>query len=143
MHWSTMLEEAAEKFNGGPRSFPAASDAEFARGYARRLERSRAKNRIGLGLVEPGDGAAAKEKAAYTTITQQDASTVAWIIKQPTSNKMDFYTSTKTPYLTTGTLLEKVRVLGNPSSLRHAAQFLQAWRQRGLAFWTAGELAGS
>ncbi|KAK7178860.1 hypothetical protein PSPO01_15081, partial [Paraphaeosphaeria sporulosa] len=109
--------------------------------HSRRLERSRAKNRIGLGLVEPGDGAAAKEKAAYTTITQQDASTVAWIIKQPTSNKMDFYTSTKTPYLTTGTLLEKVRVLGNPSSLRHAAQFLQAWRQRGLAFWTAGELA--
>src|SRR6478609_9588681 len=34
MHWSTVLEEAAEKFDGGPRSFPAASDAEFARGYA-------------------------------------------------------------------------------------------------------------
>jgi hypothetical protein len=31
MHWSTALYKAAEAFNGGPRSFPLASEADFAR----------------------------------------------------------------------------------------------------------------
>ncbi|KAK1912060.1 hypothetical protein P3342_012543 [Pyrenophora teres f. teres] len=49
----------------------------------------------------------------------------------------------QTPYLTACTLLEKARVLGNQSSQYHAAQFLQAWRERGSPFRGGGELAGS
>ncbi|KAE8858701.1 hypothetical protein PTNB73_08181, partial [Pyrenophora teres f. teres] len=89
------------------------------------------------------DKADAKEKAAYTSITQKDESVVAWIIKQPVSEETDFYSSTQTPYLTACTLLEKARVLGNQSSQYHAAQFLQAWRERGSPFRGGGELAGS
>ncbi|CAE7019912.1 hypothetical protein PTTW11_02971 [Pyrenophora teres f. teres] len=65
------------------------------------------------------------------------------IIKQPVSEETDFYSSTQTPYLTACTLLEKARVLGNQSSQYHAAQFLQAWRERGSPFRGGGELAGS
>ncbi|KAK1911242.1 hypothetical protein P3342_011844 [Pyrenophora teres f. teres] len=116
----------------------------------RRAERERskklvllhAKKRLDLGLVAPSDKADAKEKAAYTSITQKDESVVAWIIKQPVS-ETDFYSSTQTPYLTACTLLEKARVLGNQSSQYHAAQFLQAWRERGSPFRGGGELAGS
>ncbi|KAE8852590.1 hypothetical protein PTNB73_10535 [Pyrenophora teres f. teres] len=102
-----------------------------------------AKKRLNLGLVAPSDKANAKEKAAYTSITQKDESVVAWIIKQPVSEETDFYSSTQTPYLTACTLLEKARVLGNQSSQYHAAQFLQAWRERGSPFRGGGELAGS
>ncbi|KAE8872252.1 hypothetical protein PTNB73_03711, partial [Pyrenophora teres f. teres] len=102
-----------------------------------------AKKRLDLGLVAPSDKADAKEKAAYTSITQKDESVVAWIIKQPVSEETDFYSSTQTPYLTACTLLEKARVLGNQSSQYHAAQFLQAWRERGSPFRGGGELAGS
>ncbi|KAK1912042.1 hypothetical protein P3342_012525 [Pyrenophora teres f. teres] len=117
----------------------------------RRAERERskklvllhAKKRLDLGLVAPSDKADAKEKAAYTSITQKDESVVAWIIKQPVSEETDFYSSTQTPYLTACTLLEKARVLGNQSSQYHAAQFLQAWRERGSPFRGGGELAGS
>ncbi|CAE7173547.1 hypothetical protein PTTW11_05466 [Pyrenophora teres f. teres] len=117
----------------------------------RRAERERskklvllhAKKRLNLGLVAPSDKANAKEKAAYTSITQKDESVVAWIIKQPVSEETDFYSSTQTPYLTACTLLEKARVLGNQSSQYHAAQFLQAWRERGSPFRGGGELAGS
>ncbi|KAE8822993.1 hypothetical protein HRS9122_10468 [Pyrenophora teres f. teres] len=84
-----------------------------------------------------------KKLAAYTSITQKDESVVAWIIKQPVSEETDFYSSTQTPYLTACTLLEKARVLGNQSSQYHAAQFLQAWRERGSPFRGGGELAGS
>ncbi|CAE7192090.1 hypothetical protein PTTW11_07484 [Pyrenophora teres f. teres] len=95
----------------------------------RRAERERskklvllhAKKRLNLGLVAPSDKANAKEKAAYTSITQKDESVVAWIIKQPVSEETDFYSSTQTPYLTACTLLEKARVLGNQSSQYHAA----------------------
>ncbi|KAE8852599.1 hypothetical protein PTNB73_10544 [Pyrenophora teres f. teres] len=93
--------------------------------------------------LAPSDKADAKEKAAYTSITQKDESVVAWIIKQPVSEETDFYSSTQTPYLTACTLLEKARVLGNQSSQYHAAQFLQAWRERGSPFRGGGELAGS
>ncbi|KAK1919459.1 hypothetical protein P3342_013198 [Pyrenophora teres f. teres] len=83
----------------------------------RRAERERskklvllhAKKRLDLGLVAPSDKADAKEKAAYTSITQKDESVVAWIIKQPVSEETDFYSSTQTPYLTACTLLEKAR----------------------------------
>ncbi|KAL7772819.1 hypothetical protein CFE70_002782 [Pyrenophora teres f. teres 0-1] len=101
----------------------------------RRAERERskklvllhAKKRLDLGLVAPSDKADAKEKAAYTSITQKDESVVAWIIKQPVSEETDFYSSTQTPYLTACTLLEKAR----------------AWRERGSPFRGGGELAGS
>lgn len=117
----------------------------------RRAERERskkrvilhAKKRLDLGLVAPSDKANAKEKAAYTSIAHKDESVVAWIIKQPVSDETDFYSSTQTPYLTACTLLEKARVLGNQSSQYHAAQFLQAWRERGSPFRGSGELAGS
>ncbi|EFQ91138.1 hypothetical protein PTT_12114, partial [Pyrenophora teres f. teres 0-1] len=62
---------------------------------------------------------------------------------QPVSEETDFYSSTQTPYLTACTLLEKARVLGNQSSQYHAAQFLQAWRERGSPFRGGGERAGS
>ncbi|KAE8832108.1 hypothetical protein PTNB73_10511 [Pyrenophora teres f. teres] len=117
----------------------------------RRAERERskklvllhAKKRLNLGLVAPSDKADAKEKAAYTSIAQKDESVVAWIIKQPVSEETDFYSSTQTPYLTACTLLDKARVLGNQSSQYHAAQFLQAWRERGSPFRGGGERAGS
>lgn len=117
----------------------------------RRAERERgkklvilhAKKRLDLGLVAPSDKADAKEKAAYTAIAHKDESVIAWIIKQPVSEETDFYSSAQTPYLTACTLLEKARVLGNQSSQYHAAQFLQAWRERGSPFRGGGELAGS
>ncbi|UPX21362.1 uncharacterized protein EKO05_0011548 [Ascochyta rabiei] len=110
---------------------------------SRTLATSRAKKRLALGLVAPGDKAPLPEQAAYTSIVQKDESVVAWIIKQPVSDDTDFYSSTQTPYLTACTLLEKARVLGNQSSRYHAAQFLQAWRERGSPFRGGGELAGS
>ncbi|UPX17235.1 uncharacterized protein EKO05_0007601 [Ascochyta rabiei] len=110
---------------------------------SRTLATSRAKKRLALGLVAPGDKAPLPEQAAYTSIVQKDKSVVAWIIKQPVSDDTDFYSSTQTPYLTACTLLEKARVLGNQSSRYHAAQFLQAWRERGSPFRGGGELAGS
>ncbi|KAK7177487.1 hypothetical protein PSPO01_16461 [Paraphaeosphaeria sporulosa] len=109
----------------------------------KRLALSHERKRLALGLVAPDNGATGKEKAAYASITQQDESTIAWIIKQPVSDDKDLYASTKTPYLTACTLLEKARVLGNQSSLCHAALFIQAWRERGSPFRNEGELAGS
>ncbi|CAE7221875.1 hypothetical protein PTTW11_11470 [Pyrenophora teres f. teres] len=113
------------------------------REHSKKLVLLHAKKRLDLGLVAPSDKADAKEKAAYTSITQKDESVVAWIIKQPVSEETDFYSSTQTPYLTACTLLEKARVLSNQSSQYHAAQFLQAWRERGSPFRGGGELAGS
>ncbi|KAK1912061.1 hypothetical protein P3342_012544 [Pyrenophora teres f. teres] len=34
MHWSAVLDKAAEQFDGGRRSFPLASEADFAHNYA-------------------------------------------------------------------------------------------------------------
>ncbi|EFQ89322.1 hypothetical protein PTT_14460, partial [Pyrenophora teres f. teres 0-1] len=33
MHWSAVLDKAAEQFDGGRRSFPLASEADFAHNY--------------------------------------------------------------------------------------------------------------
>ncbi|KAK1914348.1 hypothetical protein P3342_007594 [Pyrenophora teres f. teres] len=217
MHWSAVLDKA-EQFDGGRRSFPLASEADFAHNYAYEppnedyqklffrqatvpgsqhntlfcphsaswlipndtsickpvfiahsvlsaiwlLRETLADNALSddawnhlvcaaeslaqdgrKSRLAPSDKADAKEKAAYTSITQKDESVVAWIIKQPVSEETDFYSSTQTPYLTACTLLEKARVLGNQSSQYHAAQFLQAWRERGSPFRGGGELAGS
>ena len=37
MHWSTALYKAVDAFDGGARSFPLASEADFARKYAYEL----------------------------------------------------------------------------------------------------------
>jgi hypothetical protein len=89
-----------------------------------------------LGLLAPSDKAPRKEHAAYTSITQPDETLVAWIIKQTYVGDTDFFTGAKTPYYTACSLLEKARAMGNASSRVHAAQFLQAWRKRGLLFPT-------
>ncbi|KAK7177962.1 hypothetical protein PSPO01_15993 [Paraphaeosphaeria sporulosa] len=120
-----------------PRTIVSNNNRRAERERIKQLALSHEKKRLALGLVAPGDGAAVKEKAAYAPITRQDESTIAWIIKQPVSDKTDLYTSTKTPYLTACTLLEKARVLGNQSSLCHAALFIQAWRERGSPFRNA------
>lgn len=111
----------------------------------KKLEVSRTKKRFDLGLVEPGDKASLQERAAYASIARQDESTIAWIIKQPVSDdsSVDFYNAARTPYFTACTLLERARALGNHASRYHAAQFLQAWRERGSAFRSQGRPDGS
>ena len=103
---------------------------------SRKLEISRVKKRLDLGLVEPDEKASLQERAAYASITQVDEPTIAWIIKQPVSSDsdVDFYSAARTPYRTACTLLERARALGNQSSQYYAAQFLQAWRERGSPF---------
>jgi hypothetical protein len=87
-----------------------------------------------LGLVEPDVKASRQERAAYDSITQQDEPLVAWIIAQPISENVDFYSAARTPYYTASTLLERARTLRNHVAQYHAAQFLQAWRERGSPF---------
>jgi hypothetical protein len=108
----------------------------------RRAERERSKKlslrgvrkRRELGLVEPDVNASRQERAAYDAITQQDEPLVAWIIAQPISENVDFYSAARTPYYTASTLLERARTLGNYAAQCHATQFLQAWRERGSPF---------
>lgn len=101
---------------------------------SRKLEGKRAEKRRELGLVEPNAKASRQERMAYASITPQDEPLVAWIIKQPIPDKVDFYTAARTPYYTASILLDRARTLGNSSSRYHAAQFLQAWRERGSPF---------
>ncbi|KAH7067968.1 hypothetical protein BKA63DRAFT_451022, partial [Paraphoma chrysanthemicola] len=79
----------------------------------RKQEAMQAKKRYELGLLAPNNKAPRKEHAAYTLITQLDETLVAWIIKQLYTGDTDFFTSTKTPYLTACSLLEKAREMGN------------------------------
>lgn len=106
--------------------------AEQAR--TRKLDDARRKNRLSLGLREPGSEASSAERAAYASISRQDEALVAWIIKQPVAEHADFYSTAQAPYAKACELLEKARALGNPSSRHHAAQFLQTWRERGSPF---------
>ncbi|PSN58543.1 hypothetical protein BS50DRAFT_452042, partial [Corynespora cassiicola Philippines] len=46
----------------------------------------------------------------------------------------DFFHATVTPYATAVPMVEKAKALGNPTSLRHAASFLQNWRRTGSPF---------
>jgi len=105
----------------------------------RRVKKQEARQkekRYELGLLAPiaSDKMLPQEQAAYTSIAQSDETLVAWIIKQPYTDKADFFTGAKTPYHTACSLLAKARAMGNTSSLVHAAQFLQAWRKRGALF---------
>jgi hypothetical protein len=104
----------------------------------KKVEKLRMEKRIGLGLRPPADKAAIKERAAYDCIAKSDEATIAWIIKQPISDDVDFYSASPTPYFTACALLEKARVLGNQTSRYHAAQFLQNWREQGTPFPTDG-----
>lgn len=107
-----------------------------------RAERERSKKlalrgvqkRHKLGMVEPDGEASPQERAAYDSITQQDEPLVAWIIKQPVADNVDFYSAARTPYYTASTLLDRARTLGNHTAQYHAAHFLQAWRERGSPF---------
>jgi hypothetical protein len=104
---------------------------------SRKLERKKVEKRRELGLIEPDAKAPRQERAAYASIPLQDETSIAWIIKQPIpskGDKVDFYTAARTPYYTASAILERARTLGNPSSRYHAAQFLQAWRERGSPF---------
>lgn len=109
----------------------------------KKLEASLRKKRLHLGLVEPSNAASRQEQAAYASIAQQDEPLVAWIIKQPISDKIDFYNAARKPYFTASAILTRARALGNQSSRYHAAQFLQAWRERGSPFRGSGGLAAS
>jgi hypothetical protein len=108
----------------------------------RRAERERSKKlalrglqkRRELGLVELDVKASRQERAAYDSITQQDEPLVAWIIAQPISENVDFYSAARTPYYTASTLVQRAPTLGKNAAQYHAAQFLQAWRERGLPF---------
>jgi hypothetical protein len=95
---------------------------------------SRAKKRITLGQQEPDSKAPMQERAAYSAIPPEDEPTIAWIIKQSISDEVDFYTGSPTPYFTACTMIQKARALGNQSSRRYAAQFLQRWREYGTPF---------
>ncbi|KAF1357149.1 hypothetical protein EJ07DRAFT_30715, partial [Lizonia empirigonia] len=81
----------------------------------KKLEVSRMKKRLDLGLEEPSDKASLQERAAYASIARQDEPTIAWIIKQPVSDdsSVDFYNAARTPYFTACTLLERARALGD------------------------------
>jgi hypothetical protein len=100
----------------------------------RQLDASRAKKRLSLGLVDPGEKASLQERAAYCSILAKDEPTIAWIIKQKMSAGADFYAASPTPYYTAVSVLEKARALGNQTSKYCAAQFLQAWREQGTPF---------
>jgi hypothetical protein len=101
---------------------------------SRKLELKRVEKRRELGLLQPDVKASRQERAAYASITQLDEPLVAWIIKQPISDSADFYSTARTPYHTASTILDRARTLGNYASRYHAAQFLQAWRERGSPF---------
>lgn len=100
----------------------------------KKLDVSRAKKRLELGLMEPGEKAPLRERAAYSSIPAKDESTIAWIIKQKLSAEADFYSASPTPYFTAVSVLEKARALGNQSSKFCAAQFLHTWREQGTPF---------
>ena len=113
------------------------------RDRSKKLQASLLKKRLELGLVAPSAKASRQELAAYASISHHDEPVVAWIIKQPVSDDFDFYSAARTPYFTACTLLARARALGNPYSRHHAAQFLQAWRERGSLFRLSSGLAGS
>jgi hypothetical protein len=71
------------------------------------------QKRRALSLVELDVKASRQERAAYDSITQHDEPLVAWIIAQPISENVDFYSAARTPYYTASTLLERARTLGN------------------------------
>lgn len=102
----------------------------------KKQEEKQRKKRYELGLVVPSDKAPHQERAAYTSITQEDETAIAWIIKQPYGDDADFFAGARTPYYTAFSLLEKARAMGNASSRVHAARFLQAWRKCGSPFHT-------
>jgi hypothetical protein len=80
---------------------------------SKRLALRGVQKRRALGLVELDVKASRQERAAYDSITQQDEPLVAWIIAQPISENVDFYSAACTPYYTASTLLERARTLGN------------------------------
>lgn len=106
--------------------------AERARN--KKLEASHTKKRQALDLIAPGDKASLDERYAYTSLSPQDETVVAWIIKQPVSGKDDFYSAAQTPYRTALIFLEKTRALGSLNARFYARQFLQGWRERGAPF---------
>ena len=100
----------------------------------KKLASRRVQKRRELGLREPDVNVSPQERAAYDSITEQDEPLVAWIIAQPISDNVPFYSAARTPYYTASTLLERARTLGNHASRYYAAHFLQAWRERGSPF---------
>ena len=98
------------------------------------LEATRARGRVALGLQQPSPKAPSQESAAYDAIAHKDEATVAWIIKQDVSPGNDLFSVSPTPYCTATTMLRQTRALGNLSSQRYAAKFLQYWRERGSPF---------
>ncbi|KAK1920514.1 hypothetical protein P3342_008275 [Pyrenophora teres f. teres] len=157
MHWSAVLDKAAEQFDGG-RSFPLASEADFAHNYAyeppnedyQKLFFRQATvpgsqhNTLfcphSAGWLIPNDTSICKPvhrplEGCLHLYYAKDESVVAWIIKQPVSEETDF-TAPPKPISQPAPFWRK-RVLGNQSSQYHAAQFLQAWRERGSPFRVA------
>lgn len=90
-----------------------------------------------LGLVQPHPSAPLAERNAYQSIAPCDEPTVAWVIKQRvTDDGTDFYAATRTPYLTSTTMLQKARVLGNQTALHDARAFIEGWRKCNTPFPT-------
>lgn len=106
--------------------------------HNRRIERQREAKRLKtaqtrrntLGLTEPGPSAPAAEHAAHRSISPADEPTVAWIIKQP-AGPHDFFSTSRLPYATANTMLQRARAIGNRTAKVHAAYFVQNWRRSG------------
>jgi hypothetical protein len=124
----------------------------------RRAERARkqkadakqVKKMQSLGLVEPAEDAPKPELGAYTSIADEDAPLIAWVIKQPIKTYKDgrglddsdvFYHASKTPYATASAMLDKARAIGNAKSQVSAASFLESWRTYGTPFVAQGSEA--
>jgi hypothetical protein len=115
--------------------------AELAR--TKKLEVQAQRKRVQMGLVPPKQGCAAREMAAYNSISPGDEEVFSWILKQRPSRGEDFYVSSKLPYATATAMIEKARALGSESALNHAAYFLQSWRSQGTPFPNSSHFSNS
>lgn len=131
------LSQLDERAEGEPTLITTVTNrnrqAEQAR--KRKREARMLKEKQSSGLVSPPPDAPSHEKAAYASISQQDESIIAWVIKQPVKDT-DFYTTARLPYTTAAGMLDKVRTVGCQTARFHAAAFLHSWRSRGTPFPT-------
>src|SRR5207237_3233286 len=136
---SSQLEHLAQE-DPPPRITTVTNNNRRAeRARAKKVEAARSKKRHDLGLMKPPEKAPRKEHGAYASISQQDEPTIAWILKQPIEEHVDFYCYASTPYLTASSMLDKARAIGNATSQASAAAFLRSWRSHGTPFVVAEE----
>lgn len=82
------------------------------------------KGKRSIGLARPLQDALPTERGAFASISPEDKSVMAWIIKQHVDDSLPLYNTSLTPYETATTMLQNAYALGNQTALSHTSSFL-------------------